>query len=86
MTKNLTAENDLLKKEIESLNSNLEILSAKINQNGANAYLVDEDETNSIFSNYFMTNNEQQANQINDLSFKSEINSATSEEVNNLKF
>lgn len=77
LRKEIEKENEILKQEIESLNSNLEILSSKMHYN------LDDLDSNSLLSNYFnFQQSEQQTVIKNEFSFKNEINSSTSEEVN----
>jgi hypothetical protein len=77
----LEKENELLKQEIESLNSGLEILSSKI-KNSNYGDEDDEDDTNSLFSrlNYLNISSEPQSVK-NMIPFNTELNCDTSEEV-----
>lgn len=77
----LEKENELLKQEIESLNSGLEILSSKI-KNSNYGDEDDEDDTNSLFSrlNYLNISSEPQSVK-NMIPFNTELNCDTSEEL-----
>ena len=76
----LERENELLKQEIDLLNSGLEILSAK-RKNSVYGDEDDEDGTNSLFSRLnFLPS--QPYSVKNEISFNNELNCDTSDEVN----